>query len=144
MNYTMQNRKSRTFRSVTIILVITSLLICIACNVFESNRFYFATSVNGESTLGCQYLADSSSFQYDFAGEETLRSATSSQSNLNHSLLRAQRNHNQSQIILALFLVTAILILTNILRSYGFLFCQEKCFSSVRIAGFIEHSDGKK
>lgn len=140
----MQNKKSRTSRSVTIILVITSLLICIACNVFESNRFYFATSVNGESTLGAQYLAGSASFQYDFAGEETLRSTTSSQSTLNHSLLRTQRNYNQSQIILALLLVTAILILTNILRSYGVWLCQEKCFSSVRIAGFIEHSDGKK
>lgn len=140
----MQNNKSRIFRSATIIFIIASLLICIACNVFESNRFYFATSVNGESTLGAQYLAGSSSFQYDFAGEETIRSTSSSQSVLNHSMLRSHRNHNQSQIILAMLFVTAILILTNILRSYGFLLCQEHCFSSVRIAGFIEHSDGKK
>lgn len=140
----MQTKKSRLFKSATILLIIASLLFCIACNVSENNRFYFATSVNGHSTLGEQYLATSSSFQYDFAGEETIRSTTSSCSNINHSLLRTQRNNNQPHIILAMLLVTAILILTNNLRSYGYHIVPKQCFSSVRIAGFIEHSDGKK
>lgn len=140
----MQNKKSRLFQSVTIILVIASLLICIACNVSDSNRFYFATSVNGESTLGAQYLAASSSFQFDFAGEETLRSANSSYSDFNHSILRSHKSNYQSNLIFVFVLMSAILILTNNLRSYGYHICLKQCFSSVRIAGFIEHSDGKK
>ena len=140
----MQNKKCRLFEVATIVLIIASLLICITCNVSESNRFYFATPVNGECTLGEQYLASSSSFQYDFAGEETIRSTTSANSNLNHSLMRTQQNNSQSQMLFAILLVAAILILTNNLRSYGYLLFQKKSFSSVRIAGFIEHSDGKK
>ena len=140
----MQTKKSRLFKSATILLIIASLLFCIACNVSENNRFYFATSVNGHSTLGEQYLAASSSFQYDFAGEETIRSTSSSYSNITNSLLRTHRNNYQSHIILAMLVVAAILILTNNLRSYGYHIISEQCFSSVRIAGFIEHSDGKK
>lgn len=140
----MQAKKSRLFRSATILFIIASLLFCIACNVSESNRFYFATSVNGHSALGEQYLASSASFQYDFANEETLRSTSSSYSNINHSLLRTQRNNYQSHFILAFLIVTAILILTNNLRSYGYHLVPKQCFSSVRITGFIEQSDGKK
>lgn len=140
----MQNKKNRHFQSAIIVFIISSLLVCIACNVSNSNRFYFATSVNGESTLGAQYLAASSSFQLDFAGEETLRSATSSYSNYNQSVMRSHRSNYHSNLIFAVFLISTILILTNNLRSYGYQILPKQNFSCIRIARFIEHSDGKK
>lgn len=140
----MQNRKTRLVQNIVIFFTITSILVCIACNVSDSNRFYFATSFNGESTLVQQYLASSASFQFDFAGEETIRSATSSYSNFNHSIIRGQKSSYQAYTILIAFLLTGILILLNSLRSYGYQALQEQNFSSVRIARFIEYSDGKK
>lgn len=140
----MQHKNFRLFQSATILFIIASLLVCIACNVSESNRFYFATSVNGESTLGEQYLAASSSFQFDFAGEETLRSATSSYSNFTHSLMRSQRSNYHSYFILVFLLTYALFVLTNNLRSYGYEIIQKQNFSCIRIARFMEHSDGKK
>ena len=140
----MQHKKYRLFLSATIFLIIASLLVCIACNVSESNRFYFATSANGESTLGEQYLASSSSFQYDFAGEETLRSATSSYSNFAHSLIRNQGSRHHSYWLFMCFLLNAIFISTNILCSYSYEVVPKQNFSCMRIAKFIEHSDGKK
>lgn len=140
----MQHKKYRLFQSATIFFIIASLLVCIACNVSESNRFYFATSENGECTLGEQYLASSASFQYDFAGEETIRSATSSYSNFAHSLIRNQGSRHHSYWIFMCFLFSATFILTNFLRSYGYAFVPKQNFSCIRIAKFIEHSDGKK
>lgn len=146
----MQTLKNSSTRSVgifgrtVIFFLIASLLVCIACHAFNSNRFYFATSVNGESTLGAQYLAASSSFHFDFAGEETLRSATASYSNFNQSILRSQKNNYQSYMVLVIFLLNAISILTIILCSYGYQVLPKQNFSSIRIARYIEHSDGKK
>ena len=140
----MQQKKYRLFQSTTIFFIIASLLVCIACNVSESNRFYFATSVNGESTLGEQYLSSSAPMQFDFAGEETIRSTASSYSNFTHSLIRNQGSRHYSYWILVYFLISAIFILTNILRSYSYTLVPKQNFSCIRIAKFIEHSDGKK
>ena len=140
----MQSKRNRLFQSAIIIFIIASLLLCIACNVSDSNRFYFATSVNGESTLGEQYLASFSSFHLDFAGEETLRSINSSYSNFNHSLMRSQRSTYQSYLIFFTFLLTSIFTISNNQRSYGCQILPKQNFSCIRIARFIEHSDGKK
>lgn len=140
----MQRKNYRLFQSATILFIIASLLVCISCNISESNRFYFATSVNGESSLGEQYLGVATSFQYDFAGEETLRSATSSYSNFTHSLFRNHGSRFHSYWTLVCFLISAIFILTNILRSYGYQLMPKPNFSCIRIAKFIEQSDGKK
>lgn len=134
----------RLFRCAVIFFIIASLLVYITCSVSNSNRFYFATQYNGESTLCAQYLSSSVSLHFDFAGEETLRSATSSYSNFNHSIMRSQKSSYQSNMIITMFLLTAILILFNNLRSYGYQVLPKQNFSSVRIARFIEHSDGKK
>lgn len=140
----MQNTKKDLFKSATILLIIVSLLFCVSCKAFEGNRFYFATSNNGVGTLNLQYLASTSSLQFDFAGEETLRSATSSYSNFNQTLIRSQRITSPIQFIFALIPMAAVLVLTNILRSYGCQIMPRRNFSSIRIARFIEHSDGKK
>ena len=140
----MQLKNRRLFQSAIAFLIIASFFICIACNISESNSFYFATSVNNETTLGAQYLVSSASFDFDFAGEETLRSASSSYSSITHSLMRSQRNplHSYMQF---LFLLTGVFfILTNNLRSYGYQDLPRQYFSCLRIAKFIEHSDGKK
>ena len=140
----MQNTKHRFTRCSVIFFLITSLLLCIACNALSSNRFYFATSNNGQSTLNAQYLSSSSAITIDFAGEETLRSATSSYSNFNHSILRSQRNSQQIYLFIAVFLLANAIFLSNLLRSYSYQFLPQQNFSAIRIARFIEQSDGKK
>ena len=137
----MQNRR---LQCVIILFIIASSLICLACNASDSNRFYFATSFNGESSLNAQYLASTNSFHLDFAGEETLHSASSSYSNLSYSIVRSHRNVYSFVFILMACLLNSILILSGTLCSYGYQFLQKQSFSSVRIAKFIEHSDGKK
>lgn len=140
----MQSSKNSFIRCTVIFCIIASLLLCIACNASSSNRFYFATSNNGESTLSAQYLSSSTSFHIDFAGEETLRSATSTYSNFNHSIIRSQRSNYQMFLFFAVLLWAGAFILSNTLRSYGYQVLPKQNFSSIRIARFIEHSDGKK
>lgn len=140
----MQNMKSELFRCTVIFLIIASLFLCIACNASNSNRFYYATTNNGESTLNAQYLSSSASFHFDYAGEETLRSATSAYSNFNHSILRNQRGNYQIYLFFIAFLWAGAFILSNNLRSCGYQVLPKQNFSSIRIARFIEYSDGKK
>lgn len=140
----MPSSKNRYFRCSAIFVLIASILLCIACNASSSNRFYFATSNNGKSTLSSQYLSSSSAIHFDFAGEETLRSATSTYSNFNHSIMRNQRINYQIYLFFIAFLWADAYILFNILRSYGYQVLPKQNFSSIRIAKFIEYSDGKK
>lgn len=136
--------KSRFFRCTVIFVIIASMLLCITCNASSSNRFYFATSNNGESTLSAQYLSSSVAIHFDFAGEETLRSATSSYSSFNHSIMRSQRSSQQIYLFFIALLWAGAFIYFNTLRSYGYQVLPRQNFSSIRIARFIEHSDGKK
>lgn len=140
----MQRKKYRFFKSATILFIIASLLVCIACSVSESNRFYFATTQNGESTFGTQYLASSPSFQYDFAGEETLRNTSTTFSSLTRSIVRIQRNNYLYNIIFTCFLICELFFLKTTLCSYSYADKQKPNFASLRIARFIEQSDGKK
>ncbi len=134
------------FRRMVIFTLIASILICIACNVSDSNRFYFVTQSEGVASLSTQYVDASTSFHFDFAGEETLRGVSSSYSNFNHSMVRSLRSSSHSFDMLVVVLMAAILFLLNNLCSYayGYQVLLKKNFSSIRIAGFIEQSDGKK
>lgn len=140
----MTGTKKGLLKPVTIIILIISLLFCIPCKSLEGNRFYFVTSNNGIDTLNLQYVDSDSSIHFDLAGEETLRSITSSYSSFNQTLMRTWLGSNQTLFFLIFVLITGVLILTNTLRSYGCQLYQKQSFSSVRIAKFIEHSDGKK
>lgn len=138
------SKPGKLFKSIACILIIASLLICVACNLSKSNRFYLATPTSNQLITTEQFLDSSASFHIDFAGEETLRSASSSYSNFNHSFMRSQRNNNLSYLLLFTLVLAFIFIFTNTLRSYGYRGVLKQNYASVCIARYMEHSDGKK
>lgn len=137
-------QSGRLLNRLICLFIIASLLLCIACNLSKSNRFYLATPTSNQIATTEQILDSSASFHVDFAGEETLRSASSSYSNFNHSFMRTQRSSNQTYVMMFTFLLACIFIFTNTLRFYGYKGVLKQNFSSVCIARYMEHSDGKK
>ncbi len=137
-------RKRKLFEATLILFLIASLIICIACKMSDSNRFYFATTENNEMSLEAQYLNSSSAFHFDFAREESLRSATQSYSNMNYSTPRNSRSGYQAHLMFLVFLLVSTFVILNHLRSYGYFILQKENFSSICITKFIEQSDGKK
>lgn len=135
---------SKMLKCFIILFTIASILACIACSLLENSRFYFVADTNGSVSLNSQYMASSSVADMNFAGEETIRSANASYSSFLFSTLRTQRISQNFLSFLCAFLLVAILIFTNTLRFYGYKILPTQGYSSIRIAGFIEHSDGKK
>ncbi len=101
-------------------------------------------SVSDKFVSNSQIMSISSTFELDYAGEETLRSTSSSYSNFNQSLMRSQRNSYASYLYLCSILFVFICFFLSNLRSYGYTVLLKQDLSSIKIARYMEHSDGKK